>query len=130
MDDDCDGEIDEDAEDATIWYSDADGDGAGNPLTPVPACGQLEAYVDNGLDCDDTRADRNPEVAWYPDADGDGHGDADGEVELACLPPAGMAADATDCDDTDSLVSPEETEMSNAVDDDGDGEIDGGVEAA
>ena len=126
-DDDCDGEIDEEAADATIWYSDADADGAGNPLTPVPACEGLEGYVDNGLDCDDTRADRNPDVAWYPDADGDGHGDAEGEAQLACLPPAGMAASATDCDDDDPQVRPGQVETCNEVDDDCDGETDEGV---
>jgi hypothetical protein len=130
VDDDCDGEIDEDAEDATTWYSDADADGAGNPLTPVPACAALEGYVDNGLDCDDTRADRNPDVAWYPDADGDGHGDAEGEPELACLPPTGMAAGATDCDDADPLVRPGQTETCNETDDDCDGEIDEDVTSA
>jgi hypothetical protein len=38
-DEDCDGEIDEpDAEDATAWFTDADGDGAGDPASEVAAC--------------------------------------------------------------------------------------------
>jgi hypothetical protein len=129
IDDDCDGEVDESAEDATTWYTDADGDGAGDPLEPITACAAPEGTVDNGLDCDDARADLHPDVAWYPDGDGDGYGEAGGEAQLACVPPAGTAANDSDCDDTDAQVHPGEPERCNGVDDDCSGGIDEGVTA-
>ncbi|MCB9681249.1 MAG: FG-GAP repeat protein [Alphaproteobacteria bacterium] len=53
-DNDCDGIVDEgDAADATAWYADVDGDGAGNPFDAVRACTQPIGYVSVRGDCDD-----------------------------------------------------------------------------
>ena len=60
---------------------------------------------------------------WYADADGDGFGDAD-ETTAACEAPTGFIADATDCDDNDSAVSPSADEVCNGSDDNCDGTID------
>jgi len=38
VDNDCDGSIDEDVADSSVWYADADGDGFGDPGTAVTAC--------------------------------------------------------------------------------------------
>lgn len=63
MDNDCDGQVDNDAADATIWYLDADGDGAGDPATAGSACTPPADHVDGvELDCDDD----NPWI--YPGA--------------------------------------------------------------
>jgi hypothetical protein len=51
------------------FYSDADGDGFGDPATGVPACNAPEDYVDNGDDCDDTDPDVSPNATEVP---GDG----------------------------------------------------------
>ena len=96
-DDDCDGDVDEDAVDAVAWYADEDGDevGAGEG---VVACDAPTGYVDVDGDCDDADATVNPSadelcngvdddcdgsvdedavdtVLLYADADGDGLGD-------------------------------------------------------
>jgi hypothetical protein len=41
-----------------VWYPDKDGDGAGDPNTPVAACDVPPSHVNNGDDCDDD----DPEV--------------------------------------------------------------------
>jgi len=98
------------------------------------------------LDCDDENADVNPNAEeicdgldnncdevvdddaidqsdWYADADEDGFGDAD-ETTAACEAPTGFIADATDCDDNDSAVSPSADEVCNGSDDNCDGTVD------
>jgi len=93
IDDDCDGVIDEDANDAVLYYVDADGDGFGNPDITSDACEAPTGFVENGSDCDDTEStafpggeeicdeidnDCNGEVdegldeTFYIDEDGDG----------------------------------------------------------
>jgi hypothetical protein len=53
-DNDCDGTIDEDdAIDASTWYLDADGDGAGTADDSLVSCDQPTSYVDNDDDCYD-----------------------------------------------------------------------------
>ncbi|HLP93046.1 MAG TPA: LamG-like jellyroll fold domain-containing protein [Saprospiraceae bacterium] len=42
------------------WYSDADGDGFGNPALVVQSPCSLPGFVANNLDCDDTNAAINP----------------------------------------------------------------------
>lgn len=51
VDDDCDGELDEDA--GPRWWPDADGDGYGSG-TPLRACAQPEGHAPRPGDCDDT----------------------------------------------------------------------------
>jgi len=56
LDDDCDGEVDEDATDAGTWYADADGDSYGDGAVETTRCGQPSGYVDDATDCDDDDA--------------------------------------------------------------------------
>ena len=57
QDNDCDGEIDENAEDAVTWYEDNDGDGYGGDVAIEGAgCTPTEGYSLNSDDCDDTRS--------------------------------------------------------------------------
>ena len=53
-DDDCDGEIDEDATDASMWYADSDFDGYGDPDNAVASCTAPSGYIADNQDCDDT----------------------------------------------------------------------------
>jgi hypothetical protein len=148
IDDDCDGAIDEDdAVDPATWFADADADGFGAPGSSLAACDAPEGYVADATDCDDASAIAFPgateicdgtdddcdgaideagaadPATWYADADADGFGDSL-VVTVACAPPAGYVADASDCDDTVDTTWPGATERCDGADDDCDGAID------
>ena len=145
LDQDCDGEIDEDAESGTLlFYADADGDGHGYPGTTTTACEAPEGYSGDASDCDDTAAEIYPgapeycngydddcdevidEAAaldaptWYTDADGDTYGDPDASL-TACSQPGGSSDNGLDCDDYDDAEHPDATEVCDGDDDDCDG---------
>ncbi|MBM4365877.1 MAG: putative metal-binding motif-containing protein, partial [Deltaproteobacteria bacterium] len=82
-------------------------------------CNGIDDDCDGSTD-EDSAADAS---TWYADGDGDGYGDASSST-VACDAPAGSVADATDCDDTSSDVSPAATELCNGIDDDCDGSTD------
>ncbi len=152
IDDDCDSEIDEDAED-WVFYLDADGDGFGDAAEEILACMQPEGAVEDATDCDDNDAAAypgNPELCddldndcdgdvdedvaepplWYVDADGDGFGDPE-NVSATCEAPDGFVANADDCDDTTTAWQsrgPEEIYY-NGIEDNCDEEADGDGDA-
>lgn len=148
VDQNCNGEIDEDATDMQEWYTDADGDGYGATSSPQVACeAPVEGDVTNSNDCDDTLADVHPYAtetcntvddncdgeidedlalnSFYTDADADGYGDANAEI-LDCSETVldGTVTNANDCDDTSVDVHPYATETCNGIDDDCDESID------
>ena len=152
IDDDCDGDVDEADSDlvgGTIWYADSDSDGYGDPRVFVLACDGPSGSVTDGSDCDDSDSAINPDAVevcngvdddcdadiddddvdvtgtstWYADTDGDGYGDPSAIVET-CVVPSGYVSDASDCDDTDALLSPGSDEVCNEIDDDCDGDVD------
>ncbi len=143
-DDDCDGTTDEDdAVDAPTWYADLDEDGFGDAGSGDIDCVQPTGFVADATDCDDSDAAQHPgadelcngedddcdgatdedeavDVAtWYADTDGDGFGDASSS-DIDCAQPTGFVADATDCDDTRTDVSPAGTEICDDLDTDED----------
>ncbi|MBN2797663.1 MAG: putative metal-binding motif-containing protein, partial [Deltaproteobacteria bacterium] len=130
LDNDCDGEVDEDAADAPRWYQDLDDDGFGDAEVALESCAAPPGYVAGDQDCDDgdgdvfpgaeelcatawdddcdgqvNEADAGDVSSWHLDADGDGHGRPGGEV-LACVAPDAHVASADDCDDLDADVAP------------------------
>ncbi len=156
LDNDCDGEVDEPgAVDPPTWYRDADGDGYGDAGNRTEGCLPPTGYVDNPDDCDDQRADVNPDApevcdpfdidencngladdfdpspggryTWYYDEDRDTHGDERAlEVLEACEQPEGYAATADDCDDLDRTVNPSSREVcGDGIDNDCNGLVDG-----
>ena len=68
-------------------------------------------------------ADAIDATTWHADADGDTYGDP-AVTEVACDPPAGFVADGTDCDDSDSSVSPATAEVCDGADNNCDGTVD------
>jgi hypothetical protein len=147
LDDDCDGLVDaadDDAQGLGSWFADADGDGHGDPGSPVSACEQPVDTVESGDDCDDGNAEVFPGAPercngvdddcdgsvdealqewWHADADGDGYGDPDATLE-SCDPGSGWVVDASDCDDGRASVHPGAEEQCDLLDNDCDGEID------
>ena len=146
-DDDCDGQVDNDAIDGTSSWTDADGDGYGDPASEVIDCDGSGVGVGNGDDCDDTEVWTFPgapetcdgtdencdgqvdesgavgESTWYADHDSDGFGEV-ATTSLGCDAPAGYVADGTDCDDYDAGTNPGANETCDGEDDDCDGEVD------
>jgi hypothetical protein len=150
VDDDCDGGTDDadagvDLSTASLWHTDADGDGFGDPSTAVVSCDPPPAGVADGTDCDDLvdttfpgadedcngadddcdglTDDDDPGVdlstgtVYYPDGDGDGFGVPSGALR-SCARPLGYAALSTDCNDASGSVFPGAFEVCNLVDDD------------
>jgi uncharacterized protein (TIGR03382 family) len=147
-DNDCDGSTDEsDAIDASTYYDDSDGDGYGDASSSTTACSTPSGHVTSSDDCDDSDSTVNPgadeycngtdddcdgekdeddaldALTFYVDSDSDGYGDVS-VTASACYAPDGFVLDGTDCDDTQSSVSPGADEYCNGTDDDCDGEID------
>jgi hypothetical protein len=144
IDNDCDDAIDEDAVDATVWYTDTDGDLYGDSSTALSSCAQPAGpVVDVGGDCDDTAFAVNPGqdelcngldddcddlvdadddslldgVVLYEDTDSDGFGD-DATATPFCDAPDGWVETGGDCDDDAKQVHPGHPELCDGVDDD------------
>ena len=126
VDNNCDGDIDDDAIDAPDWYADADADGYGDPQDVTRACEAPSGTVANDEDCDDTLPEVNPEVWWYADADTDTYGNPDVAVQ-DCEAPQGFVADDTDCDDSEASVFPGNAEVCDDLDNDCNASVDDGV---
>src|SRR5262249_55187569 len=128
------------------YYTDADGDGYGDPSTgPYLRCGPQAGLSALGDDCDDSdplvfpgaveacngRDDNcNGQIdeglaatMTWPDLDGDGYGDAHGVGQLGCSTSA-RAANNLDCDDADPKVYPGAPEICDGKDNDCNGQID------
>ena len=145
VDQDCDLEIDEGAQ--TTFFLDADGDGYGDPAATTSAC---ELPGDQAIlagDCNDSDATVHPEAdetcndldddcddsvdedaidaePFYRDRDEDGWGDSE-DWSTACAEPSVYDSQVGDCDDTNSAMNPDATELCNGFDDDCDGDTDG-----
>ncbi len=87
-DNDCDGVVDP-PDKAPVWYSDADGDGFGDPAHAQQTCDAPDGYVTSGGDCDDTDPGNFPgNVEVCDERDNDCDGLADNGGDPLPLPPA------------------------------------------
>jgi len=148
VDDDCDGETDEDdAVNATTFYTDADGDGFGLPDESTVACDMPSGTSARPGDCDDDDDAIHPDAVevcdgvdndcdgiidaddavdagtWYLDDDGDGYGRSDAST-ISCTAPPGFSELDGDCDDIAPEVYPGATEYCDGVDNDCDDSVD------
>jgi hypothetical protein len=140
LDNDCDGDVDEEATDAQSWFYDGDGDGFGDEEISTTSCSQPTDYVSTDQDCDDSNPDINPNadeicdednvdedcdglsddddgnvdtstyLTWYADMDSDGFGEVS-YATTACDQPTGYVANGNDCDDSDATVNPSAREV-------------------
>ncbi len=147
VDQDCDGTAD-DGLGFSDWWADGDSDGFGAGSSTTDCASPGSGYVNNGADCDDTRAAINPTAAelcdgidndcdgtpdddlpqidWFRDADSDGYGT--GTAATDCAPPPGSWVDQSgDCNDGAAAIHPGATEICDAVDNDCDGVVDNGL---
>ncbi len=60
VDEDCDGQVDEEAVDAPRWFADLDGDGWGLGSDALASCEPVAGYASDAGDCDDAAADVYP----------------------------------------------------------------------
>jgi hypothetical protein len=124
----------------TLYYTDADGDGFGNPLSsPVASCTPVAGRVADNTDCCDTNININPMCEWWADADGDGVGGFIYQIGCisGCSGPAqtipyypaanGGVPYGIDCNDESTSAYPGATELcGNTIDDDCDLTVDEG----
>lgn len=144
LDNDCSGAVDDGFGTGTTYFADADGDGYGDPFSPLAACASPPGYVENDADCDDVIAAVNPGESeycnnyddncngqvdeasavdvriWYRDADRDGYGNS-GVTAAACNAPTDYVADSSDCADGNSGIYPGAPEYCGGTDYDCDG---------
>lgn len=151
IDNDCDHFIDEGIV-KMFYYVDSDGDGFGDSQIARASVEELEGYVLNDDDCDDSSdliypdadercndtdddcdGETDNDLVWkyyYKDLDEDGFGDPDdSDPKYLCnLPEEDFYADNnSDCDDTNAEIHPDVLyEDCNGVDDNCDGRIDEG----
>ncbi len=106
---------------------DPDNDGDGSPasedcddtdadVSPLrtEVCDGKDNDCDGAIDDDDTSLDVSTGSTFYADSDGDGFGNPASTI-AACGVPSEYVGNSGDCDDTDSAVHPDATEICDAA---------------
>ena len=103
VDNNCDGVIDTDADDLLTWYADVDGDGYGDVDVTTLSCSEVDGYVADGTDCDDsaeTGAAANPGMVERCDGVDNDCSDATTDAGIATVNGDVTFADLHDAIDT------------------------------
>jgi gliding motility-associated-like protein len=124
LDNNCDGvipvnEIDNDGDGYAVCQGDCDD----TNNTIYPNAPELCDGLDNN--CDGS-IDEGVTTTYYADTDGDGFGDFNSSME-SCSVPIGFVTDNTDCNDFNTNINPNATEVCDGIDNNCDGSIDEGV---
>ena len=94
IDNNCNGIVDgSNSIDQTVWYTDSDSDGFGDPAASVTACAQPAGASENDDDCDDNDTNINPDAIEQCDGVDN---DCDASVDEGLLG-LGMSCPANDC---------------------------------
>ncbi|GJM34053.1 MAG: hypothetical protein DHS20C18_30540 [Saprospiraceae bacterium] len=134
------------------YYQDQDGDTYGNAAISLDTCQSFAptGYVVNDQDCDDNNGAINPGASelcdgidnncaggiddgltlytYYRDQDGDTFGDAANTMETCQnAAPTGYATNNLDCDDNNSAINPDASEICDGIDNDCNNAIDDGL---
>lgn len=151
IDNDCSGVTDDGLSKIT-YFIDIDGDGFGSDQKDTITCAVNTpiGYSNNSLDCDDNNANINPnspeicdnmdnncsgqideglqKFTYYIDNDNDGFGTFQRDTIICSdLAPQGFSQVATDCDDSDSNINPNSTEICDNKDNNCSGQADEGL---
>ena len=82
-------------------YADSDGDGKGDPENKILSCGtDVEGYVTNGGDCNDSNSEVSSRSWVYADNDSDGKGDPENKILSCGTDVEGYVTNGGDCDDS------------------------------
>ncbi|MFH1465285.1 MAG: MopE-related protein [Pseudomonadota bacterium] len=106
-DEDCDGDVDEDA--LGVLWADLDGDGWGDPAVSEERCLDSAGWSERSGDCDDTDPGVHPdavETCDGRDEDCDGETDEDVVADTDGDGEPATGCGGADCDDTDPDVHP------------------------
>lgn len=137
--------------DSITYYADVDGDGYGDPnsfidtVTCVPPVGYVTDNTDcnitdstihpnatelcNGLDenCNGLADDGLTFITYYFDGDLDTYGNSLITTITCSGPPPGYVSNGTDCNDANSTIHPNATEICNGIDENCNGTADDGL---
>jgi hypothetical protein len=140
IDNNCNGIVN-DGLTVNTYFKDNDNDNFGDAAISIDTCLAIPpaGFVTNDMDCDDANSSINPGnmefcdgidnncsgfiddgllvTTYYRDADADTFGDATISMDT-CLsvPPAGFVVNASDCDDTNSDINPNQPEFCDGID--------------